>query len=193
MTGTRPRSNSACAMLCLLVGSLVTAAPAAADGSGTPAQVAATVPAGPAEAEPEQRALDSGAVPLDRSRPEVCSEPWPRTFASLPAGHRDVALHLYLAQIAFLAQTMQGGDRDAGGPGAVDIAHGYGPCPATGDIWSLEQIAVARLTSSGWGQVFHDMYRAGLLDLGVLAGISGAVGPVFGTDLSPSGTASAGQ
>ena len=38
-------------------------------------------------------------------------------------------------------------------------------CAGGAELWTVERISAARLSASRWGQVLHDMYQAGVMNL----------------------------
>ena len=96
----------------------------------------------------------------------------PSAFGALPENGRDVALRLFLAQgaVAGLAELYQPGLDDAGSapraacPQEVAVAITTS-CGSVDRCWTLERISSERHAASGWGQVFHNMFQAGLLDM----------------------------
>lgn len=78
------------------------------------------------------------------------SEPFRGTsaYAALGGDDRAIAMSLFLAQFKATEH------------------------PRADQAWSLEEIAGARLRWAGWGQVFHDLYTASLVDIDSLMRIS---------------------
>jgi len=62
----------------------------------------------------------------------------PSAYGALSEGNRRVAQRVFMAQTA---------------------------CANRAEFWTVERISAARHSASGWGQVLHDMYQAGVMNL----------------------------